>query len=211
MRTLCAVILSLVAPLASAQQLPSGFLPVPIFRQATDYSCGAASLLAILYYWRVDQDTMETELYRPLGVSRRDGSEPSGILRTARAYGLQAQYFRDGEYSFDRLRGAVARGDTVIVSYQAWLMNPGVNADWAHAWDDGHYSVVVAIDDNFIYLMDPSAGIGYGYIPINEFLTRWHDVEKNRRGQWRRHQRMAIEISGSSPTLTIPAPLIRVL
>jgi predicted double-glycine peptidase len=167
--------------------------------------------LATLYYWRVDQDSAESDLYRPLRISTEDGSEPRDIVRVAREYGLHAEYYRDSEYSLDRLRTALGRGDTVIVGYQAWLVNPGTNPHWTSKWDDGHYSVVVAMDEDFIYLMDPSAGIGYGYIPLDEFLTRWHDVEKNRRGRWIHRQRMAIEVRGTTPTLTLPGPLIRVL
>ena len=43
--------------------------------------------------------------------------------------------------------------------------------------DDGHYSVVVAVDASFVYLMDPSTLGHYTFIARDEFDARWHDVD----------------------------------
>jgi predicted double-glycine peptidase len=36
---------------------------------------------------------------------------------------------------------------------QAWADD--VTVDWASQWDAGHYSAVVAVDSDNVYLMDP--------------------------------------------------------
>jgi predicted double-glycine peptidase len=210
------------ASTAQAQHLPDHYLNVPIMRQATAYSCGPAALLSVLYYWRVDQDSSEDDLYAVTGATPADGTEPEGLVRGARSHGLQAEYYRDGEYNLGRLQRALRRGDTVIVGYQAWIMDRGhgrvpppepaaPEPHWPGRWDDGHYSVVVGLDASNIYLMDPSAGVGYGYMPVGEFLTRWHDVERDGQGRWIHHQRMAIEIHGDHPLPGFPGPLVRVM
>src|SRR5256885_16529661 len=40
------------APKLPAPALPADALPVPLVAQAVDYSCGAASLTAVMYSWQ---------------------------------------------------------------------------------------------------------------------------------------------------------------
>lgn len=58
-------------------------------RQATEYSCGASSLQAILSYWGRDVD--ETELMGLLGTTPEDGTYPEAIVRVAQSLGFQAE------------------------------------------------------------------------------------------------------------------------
>ena len=44
-------------------------------------------------------------------------------------------------------------------------------------WEDGHYVVAIGYDNKNIYLMDPSTLGNYTFIPIPEFLDRWHDQD----------------------------------
>src|SRR5688572_30281066 len=39
-------------------------LPVPIVRQSTEYTCGAAAVTAVLAYWRAGTDLREADLGR---------------------------------------------------------------------------------------------------------------------------------------------------
>lgn len=177
--------------------LPPGALAVPLVRQATHYSCGAAALLAVLYYWRAF-DGGEAELYGPLDVTEKDGTEPDAIERVARAHGLVAAY-RTGATVAD-LRTALAAGETVIVNLQAWRDRA---RGWDDDWDDGHYVVLVALDDRFLYAMDPSADAGYDYLPLDELPHRWHDVDRRQR----KLERPAIFVSGRAHLPVYPAPL----
>jgi predicted double-glycine peptidase len=184
--------------------LPPGSLPLPIVRQATDYSCGAAALLAILFYWGV-YDGGESELYAELGTTPADGTPPWNLAKGARAHGLDAEMKE--HQTLDDLREGLARGETIIVDYQAWKDGDD-GKPWKDTWEDGHYSVLAGIDDHYVYLMDPSGGPGYVYIPIAEFLERWHDYETTPAGKVEARQ-LAIYIKGDKALKTFPGPLIR--
>jgi predicted double-glycine peptidase len=177
-------------------------LPVPLVRQATDYSCGAAVLLSVLYYWRVF-DGREDELYVALHTTTSEGTAPEKIAEVARSFGLTAD-LREGTTVAD-LRAALARGDTVIVDLQAWHEGTGPGFRWRDTWDDGHYAVLVGIDAKRAYFMDPSVPGSYAYLPVAELHERWHDYE-NRSGKMIRYQQLAIFIRGRDPVQSIPGP-----
>ncbi|HMA07121.1 MAG TPA: hypothetical protein VKP68_04645, partial [Ramlibacter sp.] len=46
---------------------------------------------------------------------------------------------------------------------------------YADDWEDGHYAVVVGMDAEKIYFMDPSTIGNYTFIRVQEFVARWHD------------------------------------
>ena len=185
---------------AGVPSLPRGALAVPLVRQATRYSCGAAALLAVLYYWRV-YDGNESELWPALHTTERDGTEPAPMVALARAHGLTADYRTD--VTVDELRAALAAGQTVIVDLQAWQEQP---RPWASDWDDGHYVVLVALDAHALYAMDPSVGAGYARLPLEQLAARWHDVEAVDH-QERQRQHLAIFVSGAAHLSAVPAPL----
>jgi predicted double-glycine peptidase len=187
-------------------RLPAAYLPVPLTAQATSYSCGAAALAGILRYWKVwDED--ETALYPLLNTTPLDGTHPVKLVAGARRYGLQAA-LREGLELAD-LAEALKRRETVILDIQAWPENDPTPDDWGDNWEDGHYVVLVGLDRDFIYVMDPSSHLGYGYIPRAELAGRWHDYETED-GKRREYRRMAISISGKESLPGFPAPLQRV-
>lgn len=166
--------------------LPADALPVPVTGQETDYSCGAAALLACLQYWGVDQGIDEMDLYSDLMTTKRDGTPPFPIADEAEARGLKANY--RGDVTVDDLRDALAAGLTVILDIQADEDDP----------DSGHYVVMVGLDDSNVYVMDPSTGGRYAYLPLDELDERWHDE--------REHGAVFIEGTSPAPTLTLPNP-----
>src|SRR5690349_7277730 len=103
--------LLLTALLFGCSTLPKQALRVPAVAQTTNFSCGAASLAAVLRYWHV-WDGQERDLWLALHTTPKDGTEPQPIADVARAHGLLAAYRRD--VPIDDLRTALARGDTVI-------------------------------------------------------------------------------------------------
>lgn len=173
-------------------------LPVPIFRQSTDYSCGAASLISLLYYWNVFDGT-ESELFPILKTDPVVGTSPQGIVKGAQHFGLDAKLKTD--VTFEAIAEALERKEPVIVDYQAWA-DP-TPTSWVNEWEDGHYGVVVDLDEKWIYLMDPVLGNRYGKIERTEFLSRWHDID----GENRKLQRAAIFISGKTPAAQYPLPI----
>ena len=97
----------------------------------------------------------------------------------------------------------------MILDIQAWPDKDPTPDDWSDNWEDGHYVVLVGMDQDFLYLMDPSTHMGYGYIPRAELAGRWHDYETEQ-GKRREYRRMGIFISGKEHLPGFPAPLERV-
>jgi predicted double-glycine peptidase len=184
--------------------LPSDYLKVPLIYQATDYSCGAAALMSVLYYWGAF-DGKETDLYKDLDTTT-EGTHPQKMAQLARAIGLQA---RVRLYTtLHELEVALANGETVILDIQAWPDTDGPEAGlpWPLVWESGHYVVLVGMDDHYAYFMDPSLMNAHGYIPLMELIERWHDYETsadpvNKFKRWN-NVNLAIFINGISAPQT---------
>jgi uncharacterized protein len=170
-------------------------LNVPDVLQSLSYSCGASALQAVLAYWGTE--VHEDELMGLLGTTEQRGTPPDSILRVARSYGLAAR-MREGANIQD-IGAALAKGIPVIVDIQAWPQKSANATDWDTDWEDGHYVIVVGLDDKNIYVEDPSLFGCRGFLPIREFEFRWHDYEGDPPyGQLKRtYVRMAIFIEGS--------------
>jgi predicted double-glycine peptidase len=145
---------------------------VPMTRQSTPYTCGAAALQSVFAYY--GEDYREVQLSQELKSDPEQGTDYHEIVRFARSKGLQVEP-REG-LSIDDLRRAVDQDLPVIVAFQAWGDNPGKYVD---DWDDGHYAIVIGVDNQKVYLMDPSTIGDYTFILIPEFLSRWHDAYLN--------------------------------
>jgi predicted double-glycine peptidase len=191
-------VLSAVAAVALGSgcvHVPPGALGVPAVAQESDYSCGPATLTALLRYWQ-GYAGGEQALYGPLHTTEKDGTEAFAMEAVARAHGLHAESRHD--VTLAELRAALAAGQTVILDLQAWRDSPH---PWVDDWDDGHYVVLVAMDARRLYTMDPATDGGYSFIDIAELLPRWHDFE-TRDGKITRYAHMAIFISGERPQVT---------
>ena len=150
-------------------------IQVPLVRQARDYTCGVSALRSLLLYY--GEEYGELELTKMIGASPRQGTSYRSIIRFAnqkfqdplkRNFQMQIKTYM----TMEDLRQLIDQGKPTIVLLQAWG-NPGVN--WKTEWNEGHYAVVVGYDENNIYFMDPSILGHYAFIPIEEFLDRWHD------------------------------------
>lgn len=190
--------------LGAPARLPRNALPVPLVAQATDYSCGAAAFLAVLYYWQAYKGT-ESSLYAMLGTTPDNGTEPDQITEVARLFGLEAT-MKEG-LGLGELRAALQRGDTAILDLQAWRDGKST-LPWKDTWEEGHYAVVVGMDEEYAYVMDPIATAGYAYVPLLELLDRWHDYD-DRGGQKRPYYGLGVLVHGKNPLTTVPGPLVR--
>ncbi len=185
-------------------KLPPHYLPVPLVSQATDYSCGVAALLSVLYYWQVYDDS-ESSLYPALQVSPKDGTVPEKISEVAAAFGLKSE-MREG-LEIPDLEDALSAGKTVIVEMQAWRTEGAPELPWKDTWEEGHFAVVIGIDSKNIYFMDPVGHTGYAYLPRAEFMDRWHDYDVYN-GVPKRHYQLGIIISGKKPLKRFPNQLV---
>ncbi len=157
-------------------------IPVPLVRQPDGYTCGVAALQSVLHYFghivRFDR------LAAVLGADPEQGTNYQRMAEYAQAQGIKVTICID--MTLDMLCAYVDAGSPVIVALQAWGDDAG--AGYAKQWDDGHYAVAVGYDDRNLYFMDPSTLGNYTFIPITEFLARWHDCYDNNGVIVRLHQ-----------------------
>ncbi len=130
-------------------------LRVKHFRQKPGY-CGPASLKMVLSYFGVEKS--EEELVRLSKCLKDKGAEAENLLKAAKKLGFKG-FIKD--YSdFKDVKKFLKKKIPVIV-------------DWFSV-DEGHYSVVVGVDDKKIYLHDPELG-RLKVMRLKEFKTVWFD------------------------------------
>jgi predicted double-glycine peptidase len=95
------------------------------------------------------------------------------------------------------LEGLVRRRTPVIVTYQAWREDKKASTPWSKEWDSGHYSIVVGMDKDNIYLEDPVLLGSIGYLPRHEFEERWHDTDR----KGRKYHRLGIAFGAGDPVV----------
>jgi predicted double-glycine peptidase len=142
---------------------------VPLARQATSYTCGVAALQSVLAYYGIA--VRQDRLAAALQADPEQGTNYHNMAAYAEAQGLRVQVCID--MRLEELQQLLDAGQPVIVALQAWADAPSC---YAGAWDDGHYAVAVGYDAERFYFMDPSTLGNYTYIPIAQFLERWHDM-----------------------------------
>lgn len=131
-------------------------LKIKPFRQKTGF-CGPASLKMVLSFYGIEKT--ENELVKMTGCTTEAGVEAPIMVNTAKALGLEG-FIVDNASLEDIKKYVLVKQIPVIV-------------DW-FSEDDGHYSVVVDIDKENIYLLDPS----FGYVRamrLEKFYRVWFD------------------------------------
>lgn len=185
-------------------KLPQNYLPLMLIPQSTTYSCGAAALMSVLEYWDRYEGN-ESQLFAPLRTTPRNGTQPVSMSNLARKYGLRSE-IRTGMTLSD-LRASLKDGMTVIIDLQAWAEKP--ISDWKNTWEEGHYVVLVGMDDAYVYFMDPSAHGAYAYLSHTELLERWHDYDFLN-GRHQRYERLGILIHGTNARSRFPGALLKI-
>jgi predicted double-glycine peptidase len=111
-------------------------------------------------------------------MMRADEEEGTSIFEMIKVpikQGLNAEHHFN--MTMNDLELFVNRGTPVIVLIQAWRGEEDMDKEWADLWDDGHYVVVIGVDEKYVYFEEPSILGGIGYIPKAEFMDRWHDYD----------------------------------
>ena len=171
---------------------------MPDTRQSTEYSCGAAAMQAVLGYW--GRDIGEEDVREMLNTNEVSGTYPDDIIRVAKALGLQAEYKEN--MSMADLENYVAEGIPVIVDCQAWRSVSQYNESWADTWNNGHWLVVIGIDENNVTLEDPYILGDRGIMSREEFLARWHNMRGLYETDTGKQIHMGIAIRGERPYST---------
>lgn len=145
----------------------SNLIPVPLTRQGADYTCGITAVQSILGYYGIDR--RQDDLIAAMKPDPDMGTNYQNVLAYAQSLGFEASAHKG--MTLDELKGYIDRRVPVLLAIQAWMTPP---VDWK-TFEEGHYVVAVGYDAENFYFMDPSTLGHYTYIPIPEFLERWHD------------------------------------
>ena len=148
------------------------FIPVPLARQATSYTCGTAALQSILYYY--GDEYREDRLAKRLKSDPDNGTNYRNMVQFAQSKGIEVVVRTN--MTIDDLKLALHNRHPVIVAFQAWSDNV---SNYTDDWEDGHYAVVIGYDNDRLYFMDPSTLGNYTFISNSDFLKRWHDIDSD--------------------------------
>ncbi len=124
------------------------------FRQRADY-CGPASLKMVLNHFGIEKT--EKQIANSVKATPALGIEAEDLLKVAKRWGLQGR-IKDHSELKDLTHWVKEKKIPVIVE---WFSE-----------DDGHFSVVVDIDKENVYIQDPE----YGHIRAmtrSYFLRVW--------------------------------------
>lgn len=133
-------------------------LAVPHVRETPGY-CGPSSLRAVLLYY--GQDVSEKNLATMMALDV-DGVTSSAIVSTAQK--LRYEAFLHNNSTFEDV--------------QKWLdAKVPLIVDW-FSDDDGHYSVLIGLDEHYVHLMDPQEDAECIAIPREKFENLWFDFDE---------------------------------
>lgn len=130
-------------------------LKVPVYRQSPAH-CGPASLQMILDFY--GREESEYSIARRAKTTMEKGTSPSNLASAAKHFGLVGNWMSYG--TVRDLKKYVDAGVPVIVN---WF---SVN--------EGHYSVVVGVDDNKIVIADPETATKRKF-SHDDFTRIWFD------------------------------------
>ena len=130
--------------------------------------CGPASLKIVLEYYGVNKS--EEELAGLCKVKKGLGTDDKSIKKAAEKIGFKVKIKNNS--NFKDIENWLKKDVPVMVD---WFTKGRVYCgDSSTA--DGHYSVVMGLDDEFIYLQDPELG-AMRKIARNNFMRVWFDFK----------------------------------
>jgi predicted double-glycine peptidase len=143
------------------------YLNVKPFQETLhSHMCGPASLKIVLDYYGITKTEKElaqiTDMISDLGIDER------GIEKAAKMLGFNVTI--KNESTFDDIETWLQKGVPLIVDWFTRGRSDYPDSEVA----DGHYSVIVGLDDEHIYLQDPEIGDARK-IKRKDFLLVWFD------------------------------------
>jgi ABC-type bacteriocin/lantibiotic exporter with double-glycine peptidase domain len=137
--------------------------------------CGPVSLKMVLSYYGVEKT--EEELARLCGTDTNLGTTDLGLKRAAEILGFKVDI--KNESTFEDIKGWLDRKVPVIVDWFTKGRSDYSDSEVA----DGHLSVVVGLDDEYIYLQDPEIG-AMRKIERKDFMKVWFDFKREHFTSW---------------------------
>ncbi|HBE90814.1 MAG: hypothetical protein A3E37_02905 [Candidatus Andersenbacteria bacterium RIFCSPHIGHO2_12_FULL_46_9] len=137
--------------------------------------CGPASLKMVLAYYGVEKT--EAEVAKECGRDPDLGTDDKSIKKAAERYGFKVEIQK--EASFEDIQLWLDKKVPVIVD---WFTRG--RADYGDSEvPDGHYSVVVGLDKDNIYLQDPEIG-KLRTLERSDFMKVWFDFTGENINSW---------------------------
>ena len=174
-----------VAFLFISIDLPSGvrdnlimpdLLPVQPFQETLHAGmCGPASLKMVLAYYGVEKT--EEELAKLCGTDQDLGTSDQDIKKAAESLGLAVEIKNNS--TFEDIQYWLDKKVPVIVN---WFTRGRTDYGESEV-PDGHLSVVVGLDDEYIYLQDPEIG-KLRQIARDDFMQVWFDFTGEYINSW---------------------------
>ncbi len=137
--------------------------------------CGPASLKMVLAYYGVEKS--ESELAKLCSTDPTLGTSAESMKNAAEQLGFSVEI--RNHCTLDDVQGYLDRKIPVIVN---WFTR-GRNDYLESAVADGHLSVVVGLDEKFIYLQDPEIG-KLRQIARDDFCKIWFDFSGEKIEKW---------------------------
>lgn len=148
---------------------------LPAVRQETEYSCGAACVMAICQAYGVGFDS--EDIYRDLlETNPETGTDENRIRSLFDSLNLVSTVSTGT--SIEQLKEWLDGHAPVLMLIQAWSTTPESYSNPRS--DSGHYVVAIGYTDDDLIVEDPAMPISRGYIPLAELESRWHlpDLDK---------------------------------
>ncbi len=130
--------------------------------------CGPASLKMVLDYYGLEKS--EAELAVLCGSTKEMGTSEEQIRKAAESLGFTVETKQQA--TFEDIQQWLDKKVPVIVD---WFTRGRMDLD-ASEVADGHYSVVVGLDDTYIYIEDPELG-SMRKIKREDFMVVWFDFK----------------------------------
>ena len=133
-------------------------IKLKIVKQQEGY-CGPASLKMILDYY--GKNYSQEKLALLTNTTHKEGCAEEDIVKFAKSIGFKDSYIKKNS-SIKEIKNLLKKKTPVIV-------------DWFSPEQAGHYSVVIKIDKDCIYLADPHFGKMIKH-RLDWFEERWFDL-----------------------------------
>lgn len=128
--------------------------------------CGPANLKIVFDYYGIEKS--EAEIARMCNVDKSLGTDDKILKRVAEGLGFNVEIKNNS--TFGNIQNWLDKKVPVIVN---WFTRGRADYEDSEV-ADGHYSVAVGLDDEFIYLQDPEIG-GLRKLTRDDFLRVWFD------------------------------------
>lgn len=180
--------------LSDCSENKTKILDFPSTRQSFDYSCGPGAVQSVMAYY--GKDFRESQLIELLKTDKDDGTYVKDIVKFLTSQGFLTNVKQ--HMTKNELCSYIDKDIPVIAMIQAWGNETAFNNHYRNHWVDGHFVVVIGYTEKDIICSDPAL-FKAGYIPIDEFMERWHDYDE---GEIKTYQ-LGIAVYGKKPTFIL--------